>query len=155
MKLPLLALLILLAPQAALTQSLTVIGLTHKSISLSPKDLADLPRAEVSAGAPPKTYEGPTLTSVVRSVGAPSGPLLHGKPVKDYVVVTGADGFAAVLSLAETDPWLHKGSVILADTAGGAALAPHEGPLRLMVEGDVRPSRSVRNVVKIELEAAP
>jgi hypothetical protein len=81
--------------------------------------------------------------------------MLHGAPVKDFVVVTGADGFAAVFSLTETDAYIHKGSAILADTVAGAPLAPHEGPWRLVVDGDLKPSRSVRSVVKIQLEAAP
>jgi hypothetical protein len=80
--------------------------------------------------------------------------MVHGGPVKDYVVVTGADGFQAIVSLYETDAYLHKGTVILADTAAGAPLAAHEGPWRLIVDGDLKPSRSVRNVVKIELGAA-
>jgi len=81
--------------------------------------------------------------------------MLHGAPVKDFVVVTGADGFAAVFSLAETDAYIHKGSVILADTAGRRAARPARGPWRLVIDGDLKPSRSVRNVVKIQLEAAP
>jgi hypothetical protein len=146
--------LVLLSPALASAQTLTVMGPGGKSATLSAKDLADLPRATVQTGSPPQTYEGPTLTSVLHAVGAPSGPMLHGAPVKDYVVVTGADGFAAVFSLAETDAYLHKGTVILADTVGGTPLAAHEGPWRLIIDGDLKPSRSVRNVVKIALEAA-
>lgn len=149
------ALVLLLAPALAHGQSLAVLGPGGRSATLAAGDLADLPRATVQAGTPPVTYEGPTLTSILRVVHAPAGPMLHGAPVKDFVVVTGADGFAAVFSLAETDAYLHKGTVILADTAAGAALGPHEGPWRLVIDGDLKPSRSVRNVVKIELEAAP
>jgi len=157
MRLPIVAffLVALLAPALAAGQTITVIGQGGRTATLAAKDLADLPRATIQVGAPAKAYEGPTLTAVLRQVGAPAGPMLHGKPVKDYVVVTGADGFSAVLSLAETDAYLHKGAVILADTAAGAPLAAHEGPWRLIVDGDLKPSRSVRNVVKIELEAAP
>jgi hypothetical protein len=155
MKVLLVAILMLFAPLMVRAQTLLVQGLAGKSATLTAKDLADLPRATVEAGAPPVTYEGPTLTSVLRLVGAPAGPMLHGAPVKDFVVVTGADGFAAVFSQTETDAYIHKGSAILADTVAGAPLAPHEGPWRLVVDGDLKPSRSVRNVVKIQLEAAP
>jgi len=145
----------LFAPVLARSQTILVQGLAGKTATLIAKDLADLPRSTITFGNPPAAYEGATLTSVLRLVDAPSGPMLHGKPVSDYVVVTGADGFTATFSLAETDAYLHKGSVILADTAGGKVLGPHEGPWRLVIDGDLKPSRSVRNVVKIQLFAAP
>ncbi|HZL00268.1 MAG TPA: molybdopterin-dependent oxidoreductase [Caulobacteraceae bacterium] len=151
------ALALLLGPLAAAAQDLTVVGLDGRTVVVSPKDFDDLPRATVDVGQGPGAvrYEGAVLTAILRLVGAPAGPTLHGKPVRDYVLVTGADGFAALLSLAETDAGLHRGAVILADTAGGARLAAHEGPWRLVIDGDLKPFRSVRNVVKVELKAAP
>ena len=79
---------------------------------------------------------------------------MHGPVMKTYVVVTGADGFSAVLSLAEADKDFHAGAVILADRAAGVALTGKEGPYRLVVEGDKKASRSVYGVTKIELKTA-
>jgi hypothetical protein len=145
------------APMAASAQDVAVVGLDGRTVTLTPKDYADLPRASATlgAGADAKTYEGATLTSILRLVDAPAGARLHGKPVKDYVLVTGADGFVGLLSLAETDAELHKGVAILANTAAGGPLAAKEGAYRLVVDGDLKPFRSVRSVVRIELKAAP
>jgi len=148
---------LIFSPLMAAAQELAVVGLDGRVVTVTAKEFDDLPRTTVDAGTAPAVvhYQGAVLTSVLRLVGAPAGPTLHGKPVKDYVVVTGADGFAAVLSLAETDAALHKGAVIIADSAAGAPLADHEGPYRLVIEGDLKSFRSVRHVVRIELKAAP
>ncbi|MGH6986012.1 MAG: molybdopterin-dependent oxidoreductase [Caulobacteraceae bacterium] len=153
------ALLVVLAfvliPALASAADLTVIGLNGKALVLSAKDLADLPRSEVKTPGPKAiAYDGPTLAGVLRLAGAPSGPMLHGAAMRDYVVVAGKDGFAAVLSLAETNAELHQGAVILADHEDGAPLPPREGPLRLVIAGDLKPYRSVRNVERITLEMA-
>jgi DMSO/TMAO reductase YedYZ molybdopterin-dependent catalytic subunit len=151
------AAVLIAAPLACVAQDLTVVGLDGRTVTVTPKAFADLPRASATlgAGATAKTYEGASLTAILRLVDAPAGPRLHGKPVKDYVLVIGPDGFTGLLSLAETDGELHKGTAILADSAAGAPLSAHEGPLRLVVDGDLKPFRSVRGVVRVELRAAP
>jgi hypothetical protein len=40
-------------------------------------------------------------------------------------------------------------------TGNGLPLGGSDGPLRLVVPGDLRPVRSVRGVVKIEVRSAP
>ena len=146
---------LLLAPIRARAADLTVVGLDGHGVSVSSDQWAALPRAQAT-GAPQIAhhYQGPTLASLLALVGAPSGKTLNGKAMGEYVVVTGADGFAAILSLAETDPAMHPGAVILADQADGAPLDAKEGPYRLVVEGDLKPARSVRNVVRIALKSA-
>ncbi len=148
---------LMISPLAVAAQDISVVGLDGRTVTLTPKDVADLPRAkaQLGDGATAKTYEGATLTSILRLVGAPVGATLHGKPVKDYVLVTGADGFTGLLSLAETDASLHKGAAIIADTASGAPLLAKEGAYRMVVDGDLKPFRSVRMVVRVELKAAP
>ncbi|MGH6992194.1 MAG: molybdopterin-dependent oxidoreductase [Caulobacteraceae bacterium] len=151
----LIAFAFVLAPALASAADLTVVGLDGKALVLSAKDLADLPRAEVKTpGAKANAYDGPALSAILRLAGAPSGPMLHGAAMRDYVLVAGKDGFSAVLSLAETNAEIHSGSVILADRENGAPLPPREGPLRLVIEGDLKPYRSVRNVERITLERA-
>ncbi|HEY5106030.1 MAG TPA: molybdopterin-dependent oxidoreductase [Caulobacteraceae bacterium] len=145
------------APLACAAQDIAVVGLDGHTVTLTPKDFADLPRAKATLGegATAKSYEGATLTSILRLIDAPAGARLHGKPVKDYVLVTGADGFSGLMSLAETDSELHRGAAIIADRAEGGPLAAKEGAYRLVVDGDRKPFRSVRNVVRVELKAAP
>jgi hypothetical protein len=73
--------------------------------------------------------------------------------LRTYVVVRAADEYVVVFSLAEVDPAMSPTAVILADEADGAPLPTEERPLRLIVEGDARPARSVRQVTAIELRA--
>lgn len=148
------AVFVLVAPVAAWAQSLTVVGPDGTETVLDAARLATLPRAEarLGSGDKAKTYEGPTLTAVLREAGVATGPKLHGKPLVAYVVVTGADGYRAVLSIAETDAWIAgDGAVILADKRTDGPLELKEGTLRLVVGSDRRPERSVRMVTRVEV----
>jgi DMSO/TMAO reductase YedYZ molybdopterin-dependent catalytic subunit len=131
-----------------------VVGPSGQSLTATPEVLAGLPRDQatmVNHGVS-HAYEGVRLTELLRKVGAPTGAMVHAAAVKDYVVVTGADGFRAVLSLAETDGSVQSHPVILADRMDGAPLIPHDAPYRLVVDGDKKPSRSVYAVTRIEVK---
>ena len=93
------------APPPAPPTETVLVGPTGKSLTITPAVLAGLDREQatmINHGAP-HTYEGVRLTELLRLVDAPTGARVHAEAVKDYLVVTGADGFRAVLSLAETD----------------------------------------------------
>ena len=68
-------------------------------------------------------------------------------------IIDAADGYRAVYSLAELDPALHDGVVILADRRDGRALDAKEGPFRLVAPGDKRPARWVRQLDMLRLVA--
>lgn len=147
---------LLLSPVSAWAQSLVVVSPDGKETVLDAARLAALPRAEarLGPGETAKAYEGPTLTAVLREAGVATGPKLHGKPLVAYVVVTGADGYRAILSIAETDAWIAGDvPVILADKRTDGPLDLKEGSLRLVVGADRRPERSVRMVTRIEVRA--
>lgn len=146
-----------LAPASALAQSLAVVGLDGREARLSPAALQALSQGEAKLGEGVKAvaYQGPTLSAVLREAGVPAGARLHGKILATYVVVTGSDGYRAVLSLAEIDGSFRDGAVILADRRTDGSLAENEGPYRLIVGPDKRPERAVRMVVKVEVVAAP
>ena len=67
------------------------------------------------------------------------------------IIVTGRDGYAVALALGEIDPKFENKSVILAYAKDGQPLDPSMG-IRLIVPGDQHGGRSVRDVVKIELQ---
>jgi hypothetical protein len=144
-------------PAAAPDIVTTVVGLTGKTVVVTPKLLEGLDRAEavlINHGAP-HTYEGVRLTELMRLVGAPTGARLHAEADRDYLVVTGGDGFRAIYSLAETDHSVQKHAVILADHMDGKPLDTHDAPFRLVVDGDQKPARSVYAVTKIEVKQLP
>jgi hypothetical protein len=146
--------LALSAPGAAFAQTLTVVGPDGLAKTLAAADLADLPRAEVSVtAADTKTvYEGPVLSYVLRAAGLPVGQRLHGEPLRDYLVVSGQDGFFAVYSLAEVDKDFRGDVVILADKAGGQPLPAKQQPWRIVSSGDLKSWRSVYAVTRIEVK---
>jgi hypothetical protein len=117
-------------------------------------ELAALPRFQVSAtehGAQ-HIFEGALLRDVLAKADAPAGKAIHGKELADVVIVEARDGYVVALGLAETDPTIRKERAILANSMDGAPLRPDQGPVQLVIEGDLRPARSARMVSKIRLE---
>ncbi len=98
-------------------------------------------------GTEQATYAGGLLWALLQQAGvlAPDPRVrLH-----QAVLVTGRDGYAALVALAEIDPAFEGKPVILAWQRDGAALPG--GELRLIVPGDRRGGRAVRDVVRVEL----
>jgi hypothetical protein len=145
------------AAPAAPVKETVIVGPTGKTLVLTPAVLADLDRAEATMinHSVAHTYEGVRLTEILRLVDAPTGARIHADADKDYLVVTGGDGFRAVFSLAETDGSVQRHPVILADKMDGAPLLPHDAPFRIVVDGDQKPARSVYAVSKIEVKVLP
>jgi DMSO/TMAO reductase YedYZ molybdopterin-dependent catalytic subunit len=147
------------AAGAAAGQELTLHGLDGRTRTLSAAQIAAMPRRTAiltpEGGGAPRRFEGPALSDLVQSVGAPAGSALRGPALADIVVVRGADGYRAAFALAELDPGMRNETVILADTVDGGPLPASQAPFRLVAEGDGRQARSVRMVVDVTLEAAP
>jgi hypothetical protein len=74
--------------------------------------------------------------------------------MKLYVMVSASDGYRVVFALAEFDPDFTDRIVILADRRDGHALAPSEGPFRLVVAEEKRHARWVREVTALDVEEA-
>jgi len=100
------------------------------------------------------TYEGVPLMELLAHLGVPHGKNLMGKPLQEYVVATGSDGYSTVLSLGEVDPDFHPGMVLVADELDGKPLGAKTGPFRLVVSEDRNATRSVWGLVKIEVRKA-
>lgn len=153
----LLAALITLAASPALAQDLKVTVQGRDSLVLTPADLKGLPRAKATFTAHGKsiTYEGALLNAALKQAGVVSGDRLMGRYLNQVVVAKGADGFTATYSLGETDPIYRTNPVIVADSKDGQPLDAKEGPYRLVVDGDLRPGRSVRMLASVEVKAVP
>ncbi|MGR4864364.1 molybdopterin-dependent oxidoreductase [Caulobacter sp. LARHSG274] len=145
-----------LAWTPALAQGLKVTVVGRDSIVLTPADLKALPRAKATfqAKGHAVTFEGAVLNAALLKAGVVSGDRLMGRYLNQVVVAKAADGFTSILSLAETDPFYRTNPVIIADTKDGQPLDAKEGPYRLVVDGDLHPSRSPRQVVSIEVKPA-
>ena len=146
-----------LAAGAAPAQSIALGGLAGEKVTLAAADIAALPHQPVTLQLEGKSEacDGVPLSLILAKVGAPQGKALRGLELADVVVVGAADGYRVALALAETDPLMRGDQVFLADRCGGGALAPPEGPFRLVVLGDKRPARSARQVTSITLLRLP
>lgn len=156
MRLLLAAFAVLALHGAALAQDLKVTVAGRDTVTLTPKDLAALPRAKaaIKVKGADVAYEGVRLDAVLAQAGVVHGERLMGRYLNQVVIARAADGFFSVLSLAETDPVYRANPVVLADTVNGHKLDDREGPYRLVVDGDLRPSRAPRQVVSIEVKPA-
>jgi hypothetical protein len=130
----------------------------HKSVMLSAAELKAMSHISVtihnSHTNADEIYSGVRLSDLLAKLGAPLGNELRGKALATYIVATGSDGYKVVLALGEVDPSFHPGEVLVADMLDGKPLDAHSGPFKLVVTGDKRPARSVRNLVSIELKEA-
>lgn len=139
-------------------QSLDLRGPDGRTSTVSAGDWAGLERHQVTLAAhgASRVYEGPLLIDILRLAGLASAGPLRGADLSRAVLVRASDGYAVTYGLGELDPATRAASVILADRASGRPLTSEDGPLRLVVDGDVRPARSARQVVSIEvLDLAP
>lgn len=138
-------------------QSLDLRG-SGRTSTVSARDWAGLERHQVTLAAhgASRVYEGPLLIDVLRHAGLASAGPLRGADLSRAVLVRASDGYTVAYGLGELDPATRAASVILADRASGRPLTSEDGPLRIVVDGDVRPARSARQVVSIEvLDLAP
>jgi len=98
-------------------------------------------------------FTGLPLETLLRRAGAPMGEALRGKALMTAVVVHAADQYQAVFSLAELESTMVAQPALLAWSRNGQGLAPTQGPLRLIVPGDKRQARWVRQVTAVEVVA--
>jgi DMSO/TMAO reductase YedYZ molybdopterin-dependent catalytic subunit len=152
--LPLSATMQTASPDAAAAPALLIKGAVKQELRLALNDLKSMPRTKVTAkGHDGSTheYEGVPLAYLLTKAGAPQAGDLRGKSMSLCVVAEGSDGYRAAFSLAELDPDFANESVLVADTADGKDLGPDQGPLRLVVLGDKRQGRWVRQLKSLSI----
>jgi hypothetical protein len=146
---------LLAAAPAAYAQapSVTLVGEDGVSKVIPLKDIATLPQLSAAISHEGKTYgfKGPLLSDVLKAVNAPLGKDMRGPALSDVVIVTAADGYVVALALSDLEPSVRATKVLLATAMADGAPLAKDGPFRLVVDGDLKPARSERNVVKIEL----
>jgi hypothetical protein len=91
-------------------------------------------------------FTGALVWTILDSAGWVNGPEKNSY-LRHTIFVIGKDGYTAALSEGEIDPKLEGKQIILATEKDGA---PLDAP-RLVVPGDAHASRSVHDVVSIEV----
>ncbi|MBV8360135.1 MAG: molybdopterin-dependent oxidoreductase [Deltaproteobacteria bacterium] len=100
------------------------------------------------------SYEGVPVVELLQRAGVPLGKRLRGAQMKFYVVVSASDGYQVVFALPEFDPGFTDRVILLADRRDGHPLSPSEGPFRIVVPGEKRHARWVREVTNLDIEQA-
>src|SRR5262245_16349016 len=119
-----------------------------------PKSLAtDTVRARTH-DCPEQVFVGPRLSTVLAQIGVRVDSL-RGKALAQYVLVEARDNYRVVFGIAELSSAFSPRRIILALTADGQPLSDDQGPVRLVVEGELRPARWVRQVSAVRVRAVP
>jgi hypothetical protein len=149
----LIAVAVALCAGPAAAQTLDLIGPDNQHIVFSAREVAALPHVKVAVNqhGQAHVYEGVPLDALVEAVGAARGKAIEGRELATVIRITAADGYQVVLGLAETDPGTRAGRIVIADREAGKPLPAKDGPFRLVVEDDLRPARSARQVEVIEV----
>lgn len=138
-------------PAAAQTAApLTITAPDGREVSLSAATIGALPRTKGTATAHGHdfSYEGTDLRLVLQAVGIATDSL-RGPALSRVVRFIAADGYSAVLALTDLDPSIGGRRVTLVDREDGKPLPADHAPRRVVIDGDQRPSRWVRQVIAI------
>ena len=137
-----------------LPPGITVEGLDGKPLEMTLDDLAKLPQHTIKTQehSTPVVFEGVLVMDILAKVGIPTGEKLGGKFLSQYLLVGAADGYRVVFALPELDPAFRENGVYLAFKRDGKALSQKEGPFRIVVPDEKRPTRWVRQVSVLQLK---
>jgi hypothetical protein len=145
------------ASQADSRVILQVTGEVGHPLALSADEFAKLPRRTVEAKGHDGTlsrYDGVAPVELLAKSGAPVGKDLRGPALAVYLVVQAADNYRAVFALPELDPLFTDRVILLADRRDGKPLSAREGPLQVIVPGEKKHARWVRQVIKLRIARA-
>jgi hypothetical protein len=141
------------APAVASTQ-LVIKTYNGKALTLSPEELAAMPHKSVAVfnahSKANETYSGVPLADLLSKAGVPFGEAVRGKLFMIGIVASGSDGYGVLYSLAEVDPAIHTGDVIVADKLDGEKLGK-DGVFKMVSSEERRPARWVRNLASISV----
>jgi hypothetical protein len=139
---------------AAKAQNITISGDSLETQTISMGTFQDMHQSVVMAKAHDEKvhrYTGVSLADLLKKTGVLLGDSAKRNTVKSYIVVTAADNYRAIYSLAEIDPLFANRLIILANKMDKRPLPATEGPLQIIVPGEKKHARWVRQVNSIQL----
>ena len=127
------------------------------SLPIDAATLARLPAASAALTAHGQSHQctGVWLADLAAAAGLPAGEALRGPALMTLIVAEAADGYRVAFSLAELDARLGNHPVLVATACDGKPLAEADGPLRLVVPGEARAARSVRQLKTLRVVSLP
>lgn len=148
-----LLLVALVLPPSLGAQSLVVRRADGFDITLDSARIAALPRVAFEAvdHGTSKRFEGVAVTALLRAADAGPVDSLRGPALRRALVFVGRDGYTGLIALPELDTGLGGTKVYAVDREQGQPLSTEHGPWRIIVVGDSRASRWVRQLMRIEV----
>ena len=139
----------------AVRSSALTLTFGDKTATWSPEAFAALPHVSLTAfnehAKANQTYSGVPLMALLKPFGVPDKP--RGKDLRLYLLAEGTDGYGVVFAVAEVNPDIHAETAIVADPVDGKPLGD-DGAFKLVLEGEKRPARWVRNLATIKVKSA-
>lgn len=138
-------------------QTISISGEVTKPLTLQAAELKAMPHTDVMAtdrDGKERKYSGIPLVDLLKQAGATLGADLRGENLTKYVIVKAVDGYEVLYALPEIDPEFTTRTIILADSVDGAPLAKGVGPYRMVVPGEKKPARWIREVKSIDVRFA-
>jgi DMSO/TMAO reductase YedYZ molybdopterin-dependent catalytic subunit len=100
------------------------------------------------------TYSGALLSDLLQKAGVTMGPELKGENLTKYLLVDASDGYQVTFALAELDKSYTDRMIILANQVDGKPLPPADGPFRIIVQGEKKPARCIKQVTGFKIAFA-
>jgi DMSO/TMAO reductase YedYZ molybdopterin-dependent catalytic subunit len=144
-------------PKAKVAEPKTIVsvkGEVERPLELKSEAFAKLPRQTVHAkdhDGKEADYEGVALVDVLKAAGVKFGQEMRGKALASYLVVEASDGYRAVFALPELDPAFSERVILLADRRDKKPLDDRHGPVQIVVPGEKKHARWVRQVVALKI----
>ena len=152
-----LLLLFVFAGRAQQGATVKMLGEVLTPLTLTVSDLASMPRTTASSKDTQgvmHNYSGVAIAELLNKAGVTTGKQLRGKNMAKYLLVSCADAYQVVFSLAELDSSITDRVVILADQEEGKPLATGVGPFKLIVPGEKKPARNCFQVTTLTIGVA-
>ncbi|HEY1203275.1 MAG: molybdopterin-dependent oxidoreductase [Bryobacteraceae bacterium] len=134
-------------------------GITERGPGWAPSasELALLPQRTITATdhGTQVTFQGVLLTDVLGKVATPTGEKYHKTAASYYVAAEGRDGYRALFAWAELDPSFIDKAVYVVTKRDGKPLSEEDGPFQLVVPGEKRNARWVRQLNLLRIEPNP
>ncbi|MEO6283436.1 MAG: molybdopterin-dependent oxidoreductase [Dyadobacter sp.] len=139
------------------TATLSVIGEVTTPLELKLTELATFKQVSHKVkdrNGKEHVFAGVTLIEILEKAGVTTGAKLRGENLAKYLLISAADGYEVLYSLAEIDPEFTDQVILLATTKDGQPLGNGEGPFRIITPNDKKPARWIREVRSIKVAFA-
>jgi hypothetical protein len=139
---------------SARAQSVTISGDGITPINITKAMFADMKQVVVMAKAHDEKvhrYSGVTIADLLIKAGIMLGDSAKSKTINSYIIVTAADNYKAIYTIPEIDPLFATRSIILSNRADKRPLATEDGPFQIVVPGEKKHARWVRQVTGIQV----